>query len=209
MLVVLPVSLIVTTLDIRGVFNYCRAGDISKFPFHVVKRTKRTNKLYPERLGRIRGLKSGNLRVLCALFCFSLEGIFGDNHSEWWCLFLFLDSGGSWLSVDAVPSFVSCCCCPYWKYSSSFATVVCPQITKYPSCFDIKPCSCLKHFFLRNMGHFRKLWLYQSVYVLTSLSCKQTTTALSIISLLSYKRKWSKLQPKVRQQDVERQNDKI
>lgn len=67
-LVVLPVSLIVTTLDIRGVFNYCRAGDISKFPFHVVKRTKRTNKLYPERLGRIRGLKSGNLRVLCALF---------------------------------------------------------------------------------------------------------------------------------------------
>lgn len=35
-----------------------------------VRRPKRTYKMCPERLSWIRGLKSGNLRVLCALFLF-------------------------------------------------------------------------------------------------------------------------------------------
>lgn len=61
-------------------FNYCKAGDISKFAFHVVKRTKRTHNMYPERPGCVRGLKSGNLRVLCAPFYFISEGILGDTH---------------------------------------------------------------------------------------------------------------------------------
>lgn len=105
-----------------------------------------------QRGAAVRGLTSGDLNFL---LYFTLGCIFSDKHQELWCFISIFDivlqssndaddvSSGVQSAVHFLSilfcfcSVVSCCSC--LRYSSWFVITQCPQIAKFPSCFEMKP----------------------------------------------------------------------